>query len=204
MPELPPKRLRGLIRHQVTAAVIVLVVSGCSLFQPAPVAVEPRPQPRPTVPQPPAPEEPAAPEATQRPGRAEAEAVLSGLPARELAFMLEFRERVQKGDWEWVLEHAEEQHYAELVRRTGMDLESYLTFLLRMGESFDRRIRRDDSEPGYFSPYDAVEVVYTDHRREHFGTVVEGLFYNRAQRSIDFTVTLLGELVEIRLTGAYY
>ena len=182
-----------------TALLLAIVLGGCSLAQPRPEQTARQPEER-ELPQTAA--QPAA--VAEDPRRAEAAAVLSGLPERELAFMLEFQQRVEAGDWQWVLEHAEENHFHELVVRTGMDEESYLTFLLRMGESFDRRIRRDDAEPGYFSPYDTVTVVYTDYRREHVTTVVEGLFYNQQQRSIDFTVNLLGDLIEMRLTGPYY
>ncbi len=181
------------------ALLLAVVLSGCSLLQPRPEETARQPLEQ-ELPQ--AEAEPAA--VAEDPGRADAAAVLSGLPQRQLAFMLEFQQRVEAGDWQWVLEHAEENHYHELVVRTGMDEESYLAFLLRIGESFDRRIRRDDTEPGYFSPYDTVTVVYTDYRREHVTTIVEGLFYNQQQRSIDFTVNLLGDLIEMRLTGAYY
>lgn len=187
---------RGL-KGGAIGALVIVIFSGCALFQTVtPDAPEER-----TVP---GPDPTAALLEPERPGRAATAEVLAGLPQREITFLEQFQQRVEAGQWEWVTGRAEEDHYRELVQRTGMDEESYLTFLLRMGESFDHRIRRDDAEPGYFSPYDTVEVVFTDYRKQSITTVVEGLLYNSEKRSIDFTITLLGELAEIRLTGAYY
>ena len=129
---------------------------------------------------------------------------LAGLPAREVAFLQDFAHAVESGDWQWVLDRAEESHSEELMGRIGMDEESYLTFLLRMGESFQTRVRRDDAEPGYFSPYDTVRVSFTGQERSELTTTVRGLLFNRSNRTIDFTLTLLSPLQEIKLTGAYY
>ena len=98
--------------------------------------------------------------------------VLACLPQRELSFLREFAQAVEEGDWQWALDRAEPRHAEERMGRLGMDKESYLTFLLRMGESFQTRVRRDDAEPGYFPPYDTVRVPFVSHTRsqvEHCG-----------------------------------
>ncbi|TVQ98934.1 MAG: hypothetical protein EA403_13400 [Spirochaetaceae bacterium] len=129
---------------------------------------------------------------------------LAGLPGREVEFLRRFARAAESGDWQWVLDRAEVTHAEELMGRLGMDEESYLSFLLRLGESFQTRARRDDAEPGYFSPYDTVRVAFIGHERSELSTTVRGLLYNRSDRTIDFTLTLLSQLQDMKLTGAFY
>ena len=182
------------VRRLVPTALllVVLVTTGCRTFFPAPaddddttaVAIAPV-DPRPPV--------------TDRVPDA-----LAGLPAREVEFLQHFSRAVENSDWQWVLDRAESSHAEELMGRLGMDEESYLTFLLRMGESYQTRARRDDAEPGYFSPYDTVQVEFTSHARSELYTIVEGLLFNQSGRTIDFSLTLLSPLQEMKLTGAFY
>ena len=190
-----PTRSRGSsTRRGVILALcaMVLTATGCRTFFPAP------PDEEDSVAIAIAPVDPS-PAATDRIPDA-----LAGLPPREIAFFQDFAYAVENGDWQWVLDRAEESHIDALMGRLGMDEESYLTFLLRMGESFQTRVRRDDAEPGYFSPYDTVRVSFTGQERSELSTIVRGVLYNRSDRTIDFTLTLLSPLQEMKLTGAFY
>jgi len=140
---------------------------------------------------------------TAPPQRPSTERVLAGLPAREQMFLGELEKRVEAGDWEWVVSHADRAHREALMGSEGMDQESYLSFLFQLGAAPPETQDPDLREPGYFSPYSTVDLVYTGFRQTPMETIVTGYLYNGREKRVDFTLEVLGQLQDIMITGPY-
>jgi len=182
----------------ILIAVLFLALSSCELLpgkkaeQTAPAAAAEQPPPV---------ENKSA--RTAPPQRPSTERILAGLPAREQTFLGELERRVEAGDWEWVVSHADRAHREALMGSEGMDQESYLSFLFQLGAAPPETHDPDLRESGYFSPYSAVDLVYTGFRQTAMETIVTGYLYNGREKRIDFTLEVLGQLQHIMITGPY-
>jgi hypothetical protein len=129
------------------------------------------------------------------------DALLRSVPERVAEFLRTLKSLVLSHEFEKVKEKAEPSHLERFVKKRGMDTESYLSRLFRIGAAYVRGESALLPEPGNFTMKTVTAMRYTQTRRENTSWIVQGMLTDARGVSIDFTLEVLGELETILLAG---
>ena len=182
-----------------TSVGVLLLLSGCAFMPPAEKAVPAGTEP--------AAEKPAAiKSAALKPEKAvsppgDEKALLRSVPERVSIFLETLKALVLSHEFKQVEERAEPSHRERFVQKRGMDTESYLSRLFRIGAAYARGESALLPEPGGFNLKTVKAMRYTGVRRTTTSWVVTGILTDSRGAAIDFTLEVLGELETIFLAG---